>query len=286
MKIGFIGLGVMGAPMARHLLEAGHEVRVFTRTRRKAEELLAKGAVWSDSASGAARGVDLVCTMVGYPEDVEAVYFGDEGVFASVREGTVCIDFTTSAPALARRIARRAEELGAAAVDAPVSGGDKGAREASLSIMAGAEPEVFERARPVLDLVGGNVVLQGPPGSGQTAKLCNQIAIASNMLGVCEALVFAQAGGLNPDTVLESICGGAAGSWSLTNLAPRMLAEDLDPGFYVKHFIKDMRLALEAAWEEGLDLPGLQLALRRYRELEEKGGGDLGTQALIRVYGT
>lgn len=284
LKIGFIGLGVMGAPMAGHLIKAGHELFVYTRTPQKAQPLLEQGAVWCDSASAVAEKVEVVCTMLGFPEDVREVYLGEDGLLESVRDGALLIDFTTSSPSLAREIAKGAAERGASAVDAPVSGGDVGARNAALSIMVGAEPEDFGRAKPFLETLGSNVVLQGPPGSGQTAKLCNQTAIASTMLGVCEAIALARRGGLDPETVLKSIQGGAAGSWTLSNLAPRMLKDDPAPGFYVKHFIKDMRLALETAEAEGLDLPGLRLTLERYRRLEAEGGGDLGTQALIRGY--
>lgn len=284
MKIGFIGLGVMGAPMADHILRNGSELQVHTRTRRKAEPLLEAGAGWCDSPRELAGRCDVVCTMLGFPDDVREVYLGEDGLLASARENALLIDFTTSSPALAREISEAALERGASAVDAPVSGGDVGARNATLSIMVGAEPAAFERARPLFELLGSNVVLQGPPGSGQTAKLCNQTAIASTMLGVCEAIALARRGGLDPETVLKSIQGGAAGSWTLSNLAPRMLEGHLAPGFYVKHFIKDMRLALETAEAEGLELPGLRLTLERYRKLEAEGGGDLGTQALIRGY--
>lgn len=284
MKIAFIGLGVMGNPMARHLLEAGHELCVHSRTPGKAEELLGAGAAWAEGPARAVKGAEVVCTMLGYPEDVREVYFGDGGVISGAEAGALLIDFTTSSPGLAREIAEEAANKGMASVDAPVSGGDRGAREAALSIMVGGSEEGVERAGPVLECVGRQVVHQGPAGSGQMTKLCNQIAIASTMLGVCEALVFARAGGLDPRRVLESIAQGAAGSWSLSNLAPRILEGDLEPGFYVHHFIKDMTLALETAIEEDLDLPGLELALNRYRLLARKGGGKLGTQGLIRVY--
>lgn len=284
MNIAFIGLGVMGGPMAGHLLEDGHSLRVYARTRGKAEDLLAAGAVWNENPAEAVREAEVVCTMLGYPDDVREVYFGGDGVLENAAEAALLIDFTTSSPALAREIAGQASKKGLGSVDAPVSGGDRGAREAALSIMVGGGEADVERARPLLERLGKNVVHQGPPGSGQMTKLCNQIAIASNMLGVCEALVFARAGGLDPRRVLDSIEHGAAGSWSLSNLAPRILDGDLDPGFYVHHFIKDMNLALETAIEEDLDLPGLELALNRYRLLARRGGDRLGTQGLIRVY--
>jgi 3-hydroxyisobutyrate dehydrogenase len=223
--------------------------------------------------------------MLGYPEDVRDICLGEDGVLTRAAPETLLIDFTTSRPDLAREIAVLAENRGLGSVDAPVSGGDRGAREATLSIMAGGSEEDVTRAMPLLQRLGSNVVHQGPAGSGQRTKLCNQIAIASNMLGVCEALVFARAGGLDPRRVLSSIEHGAAGSWSLSNLAPRILDGDLAPGFYVHHFIKDMAMALETAIEENLELPGLELALNRYRLLARQGGEHLGTQGLIELYG-
>ena len=270
--------------MAGHLMADGHTLRVFTRTRSKADPLLEKGAAWCASPAEAVQHAEVVCTMLGYPEDVREVYFGEQGVFSAVPDGAVLIDFTTSSPSLAREIAAKAAEKGLGSVDAPVSGGDTGARQAALSIMLGGETADVDRVRSLLERLGKNVVHQGPAGSGQMTKLCNQIAIASNMLGVCEALVFARAGGLDPNRVLQSIEHGAAGSWSLSNLAPRILDGDLDPGFFVHHFIKDMSMALETAIEENLELPGLELALNRYRLLARQGGEHLGTQGLIRLY--
>ncbi|MCC5850861.1 MAG: NAD(P)-dependent oxidoreductase, partial [Verrucomicrobia bacterium] len=238
--IGFIGTGVMGKSMAGHLLAAGHPLRVYTRTKAKASDLLQKGAVWEDSPGALAANCDIVITIVGMPADVEEVYFGDQGLLANLRKGTVLIDMTTSSPELARRIADAAKEKGGAALDAPVSGGDKGAREAALSIMVGGERSVYDELLPVFKLMGRNIVYQGPAGSGQSCKMCNQVVIASTMIGVCEAMAYAKKSGLDPHTVLESISAGAAGSWALSNLAPRMIEGDFDPGFYVKHFIKDM----------------------------------------------
>jgi 3-hydroxyisobutyrate dehydrogenase len=280
--IGFIGTGVMGGSMAGHLLAAGHTLHITTRTRAKAQGLLDRGARWHESPAALAPGCDTICTMVGFPADVEAVYFGASGLMAASRPGTLLIDFTTSRPDLAARIAAEACSRGLQALDAPVSGGDKGAREATLSIMAGGGKEAFEAALPLFNLVGKRIVHQGPAGSGQHAKMCNQIAIAGNMIGVCEAMAYARQAGLDPEQVLASIASGAAGSWSLANLAPRMLVGDFAPGFYVKHFIKDLGIALEAARAMRLDLPGLELAHRLYRELARTGGAELGTQALIR----
>ncbi len=284
MIIGWIGTGVMGRSMAGHLLSAGHTVRVHNRTRSKADALVVRGATWTATAADAARGADAVCVMVGYPTDVERVILGEGGVLSVMDPDALLIDFTTSSPALAERIAREAGKHGVLALDAPVSGGDLGAREARLSIMAGGTPEAFARAEPLLKPLGTTVVHQGPPGSGQRAKLVNQILIASNMIGVCEALVFALRAGLAPERVLQSVSSGAAASWSLTNLAPRMLKDDLQPGFYVKHFIKDLELALEEARRMHLDLPGLSLARTLYGQLSHMGGDEQGTQALIRAY--
>ena len=279
--IGFIGTGVMGASMAGHLLDAGYPLRVHNRTPSKAEGLVARGAVWADSVAELAAASDVVIAILGYPEDVESVFLGECGAVANARPGTYLVDMTTSRPELACRIADAAEKRGAHALDAPVSGGDRGAREGTLSIMAGGEPQAFEAMRPIFDRMGGNVVHQGAAGSGQRAKLANQLAVAGTMLGVCEAMAYARKAGLDPRTVLRSIENGAAGSWTLSNLAPRMLDGDFAPGFYVKHFIKDLRIAKESA---ELELPGLDLVLSRYETLAESFGGEDGTQALFRLY--
>lgn len=284
IRAGFIGTGVMGKPMAGHLLDAGYSLSVYTRTKERADDLLERGAEWADSPAEAAAGAALVFTMVGYPSDVEATYYGESGVLDAAGRDAVLVDLTTSDPALARRIAVDAAKRGLHALDCPVSGGDVGARNATLSIMCGGESQAFERARPLLDLMGKNVVLQGPAGSGQATKMCNQIAIASGMLGVCEAMAYAEKSGLDPESVLTSIEHGAAGSWSLSNLAPRMIRGDYAPGFYVEHFIKDMRIAEESAKNAGLEAPGLALALRMYERLAEQGGARQGTQALYRLY--
>jgi len=282
--IAFIGLGVMGQSMAGHLLKAGYGLRIYTRTRSKAQALLDAGAVWCDSAGDAASDADAVITIVGFPPDVEEVYLGKDGILARAKKGTLLIDMTTSSPPLAKRLAEAAVARGCVSLDAPVSGGDLGAREARLSIMVGAEPSAFEAALPLFEIMGKNVVLQGPPGSGQYTKMCNQIAIANGMLGVCESLAYACKAGLDPETVLKSISAGAAGSWSLTNLAPRILNGDFQPGFFVKHFIKDMQIAIESAEAMGLDLPGLKQAKKLYDQLAANGGEDLGTQGLFKLY--
>jgi 3-hydroxyisobutyrate dehydrogenase len=282
--LGFIGTGVMGAGMAGHLLDAGYPLHIYTRTRAKAEDLMQRGAGWKDSPGELARGCDVIITIVGFPQDVEEVYFGEEGIFSTLRPGTTVIDMTTTSPTLAERIDEAARERGASALDAPVSGGDRGAREATLSIMVGGDEAVFNAMRPILEVLGKNIVRQGPAGAGQHTKLCNQIAIAAGMIGVCEALAYAEHAGLDPQTVLQSIGSGAAASWSLSNLGPRMIARDFRPGFFVRHFVKDMTLALDSSRELGLDTPGLELALEMYRRLLDEGDGALGTQALFKLY--
>lgn len=284
-NVGFIGLGVMGRSMAAHLLEGGHPLFLYNRTREKARPLLERGAQWADSPAQMASFCSVIFTIVGFPQDVEEVYLGPEGLLTAARPGTLFVDMTTSSPSLAIRISEVAAARGAAALDAPVSGGDRGAREATLSIMVGGDAQAFERALPYLRLLGRTIVHQGPPGSGQACKLCNQIVIAGTMIGVCEALAFARQSGLNPDLVLQSIGSGAAASWTLQNLAPRILAGQFEPGFFVKHFIKDMRLALAWAEQKGLDLPGLRTVLSRYEALAARDGGEnLGTQGLYLLY--
>ena len=282
--LGFIGIGVMGKSMAGHLLEAGYPLHIHTRTKTKAEELLGKGAVWHGSVREVAKASRILFTIVGFPPDVEEIYLGEDGILSNVAVGTILVDMTTSSPSLARTIAEKAESCGCHSLDAPVSGGDTGARQARLSIMVGGERGAYDAVLPLLQLMGKNIVYQGPAGSGQHCKMCNQIAIAANMLGVCEALAYASTSGLDPDTVLKSISAGAAGSWSLTHLAPRMLAGNFEPGFYVKHFIKDMTIAAASAKAMGLTTPGLDLARDMYEKLQAQGGGDKGTQALFKLY--
>ncbi|MDA7524782.1 NAD(P)-dependent oxidoreductase [Verrucomicrobia bacterium] len=282
--IGFIGIGVMGRSMAGHLLNAGYPLHVHNRTQAKAQDLLDKGAQWQDSPGKVAAVSDVIITIVGFPNDVEAVYLGDDGILTNARPGSTVIDMTTSCPDLAQKIAEQAKIKGISSFDAPVSGGDIGAREARLSIMVGGDVEVFEKIKPLFEIMGKNIVLQGPAGSGQHTKMCNQIAIASGMMAISEAMAYARKSGLKPETVLKSIESGAAGSWSLTNLAPRVLKEDFAPGFFVKHFIKDMKIAIGSAENMGLDLPGLQLAKQLYEKLADRGCEDDGTQALFKLY--
>ncbi|GGD89130.1 NAD(P)-dependent oxidoreductase [Paenibacillus nasutitermitis] len=282
--VGFIGIGVMGKSIVRNLMKAGYSLHVSSRTKSKAEDILQEGACWHDQPAEVAKHADVVMTMLGYPHDVEDVYYGEQGLLKHAAPDSVFVDLTTSSPELAVRLEQSARERDCFSLDAPVSGGDIGAREAKLSIMVGGSEEVFQRIRPIFEAIGTNIVYQGPAGAGQHTKMCNQIAIAANMLGVCEALRYAEKAGLDPDTVLKSIGSGAAGSWSLNNLAPRMIAGDFEPGFYVKHFIKDMGIALESAEAMGLEAHGLSLAKSLYERLAQAGEADSGTQALYKLY--
>ncbi len=283
-KIGFVGLGVMGRSMASNLMKAGFQLTVYNRTKASADALVAAGATWADCPADVMRASDAVITIVGYPKDVEQVYFGENGLFEGFSDHKMVIDMTTSSPILAAKIGPKAEELGGEALDAPVSGGDVGARDAKLSIMVGGKESTFEKAVPLFAAMGKEWKLQGAWGAGQHTKMANQIAIASNMMGVCEALAYARKAGLNPETVLNSISGGAAGSFSLSNLGPRMLKGDFKPGFYVKHFIKDMGIAIECAREMNIELSGLELANKLYKQLAERGCENDGTQALFKIY--
>ncbi|AHC41918.1 MULTISPECIES: NAD(P)-dependent oxidoreductase [Bacillus] len=282
--VGFIGLGVMGNSMASHILKAGYPVLVYTRTKQKAEEILNKGAVWQETVKDLSEKADIIITMVGYPSDVEEIYLGESGILRHAKEGAFVIDMTTSKPSLAKKIAEKAKEKSIHALDAPVSGGDIGARNGTLAIMAGGEKEAFEACLPLFSVMGENIQYQGPAGSGQHTKMCNQIAIAAGMVGVAEAMAYAEKSGLNPEQVLKSITTGAAGSWSLSNLAPRMLKGDFAPGFYVKHFIKDMGIALEEAELMGEEMPGLALAKSLYDKLSAQGEENSGTQSIYKLW--
>lgn len=284
--VGFIGTGVMGAAMAGHLIDAGHSLQVYNRSREKAEPLIARGAAWCDTPASAATGADIVITMVGFPSDVESVYLAPGGVVECAAPGSLLIDMTTSSPALARRIHKAAAARGVDALDAPVSGGDVGARNATLTIMAGGSEAAFERALPLFEAMGRTYTRHGEAGSGQHCKMANQIAIAASMLGLAECLAYARAAGLDPARVIETLSGGSAQTWSLSNYGPRVLAGDFAPGFYVKHFVKDLRIALVEAESAGLKLPGLELAKRLYESLADGGGSELGTQALWLLYGS
>lgn len=283
-QIGFIGIGVMGSSMVKNLLKAGYQVTVYTRTKEKANEVIEAGAKWASTIKELAHQSEVVITMVGYPSDVREVYLSDNGLFQHLNKESICIDMTTSSPSLAQELEELGKKLDIYCIDAPVSGGDIGAKNGTLSIMVGGARETFEKVMPILESVGTNIVYQGSAGSGQHTKMCNQIAIASNMMGVCEALIYAKKSGLDPEVVLRSIHSGAAGSWSLSNLAPRIVKEDFAPGFYIKHFIKDMKIAVEEANKMGISLPGLETSLNLYLSLDEKGYSENGTQALIKYW--
>jgi 3-hydroxyisobutyrate dehydrogenase len=280
-RVGWIGTGVMGLSMCGHIVDAGYRVTVHSRTKERAEPLVAKGATWADTPAEVAAASDVVFGIVGFPHDVRAVYLGDGGALGTAAPGSVIVDMTTSEPALAIEIYEAAKAKGVAAVDAPVSGGDIGARNAALSIMVGGDADAVERVRPLFEVMGKTIIREGGPGAGQHTKLVNQILIATGMIGVCEALLYAYKAGLDLEKVLEAVAGGAAGSWSLSNYGPRMLAGNFDPGFVVEHFVKDMAIALAEARRMNLSLPGLALAQQLYVALMAQGGGRKGTHSLV-----
>ena len=282
-NISWLGTGVMGFPMATHLLQAGYEMRVFSRTRAKAEKLLEMGAQWADSPSEAAEASQVVLSMLGYPEEVEETLLGENGVRDALGAGGIVVDMTTSSPDLALRIAREMERKKCFALDAPVSGGDVGAKNASLAIMCGGAREVFEQALPILKVLGERIRWFGEAGSGQRVKMANQILIASTMIGTVESLLYAQRSNLDLSQVIDLIGRGAAGCWSLNQLGPRMVRGDWAPGFYIKHFIKDMGIAMEDSKRMGLDLKGLELAMSFYEMAREENYEEDGTQALFKV---
>jgi 3-hydroxyisobutyrate dehydrogenase len=279
-RLGWIGTGVMGKSMCSHLITAGFPMAIHTRTRDKAEELLARGASWADTPRDVAQNADVIFSIVGFPDDVRACMLGENGALAGSKPGNVLVDMTTSQPSLAIEIAEEAARKGVVSIDAPVSGGDVGAREARLSIMIGGDHDTVISLKPCWEAMGKTWVLQGGPGAGQHTKMVNQTLIASNMIGVCEALLYAHRAGLDLPTVMESVASGAAGSWSLSNLGPRIIAGNFDPGFFVEHFIKDMGIALDEAKRMGLALPGLALAEQLYISVKSVGWGKRGTHAL------
>jgi 3-hydroxyisobutyrate dehydrogenase/2-hydroxy-3-oxopropionate reductase len=283
-NIGFIGAGVMGKSMIRNLIKNGFTVSFYTRTKAKALDLIDEGVAWCDSAAACAAGKDAVITIIGYPKDVEETYFGEGGIIAAADPGTLLIDMTTSSPQLAVRIREAAAAAGKRALDAPVSGGDTGARAGTLSIMVGGSKADYEDALPVFQAMGTTIIYEGGAGCGQHTKMANQIAIAGCVAGVSEAIAYAGRTGLDVQTMFDSISKGAAGSWQLTNNGQKMIDHNYDPGFFIKHFIKDMKIAVEEAKEAGLDIPVTDLVLSAYRKLEDEGLGDLDTQALIKYY--
>jgi 3-hydroxyisobutyrate dehydrogenase len=280
-RVGWIGTGVMGRWMCQHLITKGYAATVYNRSRDKARPLLDAGAAWADTPKAVAERSDVVFAIVGFPKDVREVFLGGQGALAGSRPGTVLVDMTTSEPSLAREIYDAAKARGVASVDAPVSGGDVGARNAALSIMVGGDAEAVEAVRPLLECLGKTIVHQGPAGAGQHTKMVNQVLIATNMIGVCEALLYGYKAGLDLPTVLQSVGGGAAASWSLNNLGPRIIKRDFEPGFFVEHFLKDMGIALDEARRMNLALPGLALANQLYQAVKAQGYGHKGTQALM-----
>ena len=284
-RIGWIGTGVMGRSMCGHLISKGYKATIYSRTRDKAADLVAKGAEWAASPREVAEKSDVVFSIVGFPADVREVILGPKGALAGAKPESVIVDMTTSEPSLAREIDAAAKAKGLFSLDAPVSGGDIGARNAALSIMVGGETAVVEAIRPLFECMGKSIIHQGPVGSGQHTKMVNQILIAGTMLGLAEALSYARRSGLNPATVLESVGGGAAASWSLANLAPRVLRDDFAPGFFIEHFVKDLRIALDEAQSLGLELPTVAAAERAYAALADGGHARSGTQAIVHAYG-
>jgi len=280
IHIGWIGTGVMGKSMCKHIQDAGYRISVYNRTRSKAEELLTKGATWAQSPREVARESDITFTIVGYPKDVYDVYFEENGILSGAKKNSTVVDMTTSQPSLSREIYKKAKEKGVYALDAPVSGGDVGAREARLSIMIGGDKDVVEYLHPLFQLMGKNIAYMGPAGAGQHTKMCNQILIATTMIGVVESLLYGYKAGLDLDEVVSAIGAGAAGCWSINNLGPRIIKRNFDPGFFVEHFVKDMGIALDEARRMSLALPGLALAHQLYVALVAQGKGKLGTHAL------
>lgn len=282
-NVGFIGAGVMGKSMIRNLMKKGFQVTVYSRTKSKAEDIIAEGAIWRDSAAECAKGQDVIITIVGFPKDVEETYFGEKGIIANSEDNAILIDMTTSSPKLAAKIYDEAKAVGKHALDAPVSGGDSGAKAGTLSIMIGGDKEFFEKASLFLKL-WAPILFMKVRRMRQHTKMANQVALTGCIAGVCEAITYAKKTGLDIQTMLDSISAGAAGSWQMSNMAPRMLKGDFDPGFFIKHYIKDMNIATEEGREAGADLSISEAVLAIYKDLEAKGLGDLGTQALLKHY--
>jgi 3-hydroxyisobutyrate dehydrogenase len=284
--IGWIGTGVMGASMCGHLLSAGHRLTIFNRTREKALHLLERGAVWADTPKAVAQQSDTIFTMVGFPDDVNEVILGHQGVLAGAKAGDTVVDMTTSSPDLARSIYRQCAEKDVRALDAPVSGGDIGAREATLAIMVGGEPPVFQAVKPLFEIMGRTIALLGGAGAGQHTKMTNQILIAGTMIGVVESLLYAERAGMDAHRTIDIIGQGAAGSWSINNLGRKIAESDFSPGFFIKHFVKDMGIALQEASRMRLSLPGLALVNQFYMAAMAMGWENMGTQGLYQVLAT
>lgn len=282
--IGFIGVGVMGKSMVRNLMKAGYEVSIYTRTKSKVEDVIGEGALWCDDVASCVKNKDIVMSIVGYPKDVEEVYFGKQGIIQNAKKGSILIDLTTSSPQLAKKIYEEAKAYGLSSLDAPVSGGDVGAKNATLSIMVGGNEDTYHQVLPIFECLGKTIHYTGEAGNGQHTKMANQIALSGAIAGVCEAMTYASSNGLDVQNMLDCISSGAAGSWQMTNMAPRILDGDFAPGFFIKHFIKDLQIADDEAKKNGISLEMMEQVLKMYETLAKKGLGDLGTQALVKFY--
>lgn len=285
-QIGFIGTGVMGASIVRNMIKQGLNVNIYNRTKSKTDELIKEGAVWQETPAAITEASDIIFTMVGFPKDVETIYFNENGIFSKDITDKIIVDLTTSTPTLAEKIAVKANELGGIALDAPVSGGDLGAKNGTLTIMVGGDQAAYEKVLPIFKTFGKTFTLQGESGKGQHTKMANQIMIAGTMTGITEMMVYANKAGLDLDKVIETLSGGSAANWSLSNYSPRILKENYSPGFFVKHFIKDLKIALDEAEKMNLDLPATKLATDLYEKLANKGFENDGTQALIKLWWT
>ncbi len=283
-KIGFIGVGVMGRGMVLNLSKAGYDLSIYTRSKNKVEDIISNKIKWCDNIEQCCKDKDVIMTMVGFPSDVEDVYFSEKGIINSIKENTILIDFTTSSPLLAQKIYNKAKEKGSASLDCPVSGGDIGAINGTLSIMAGGDKNIFDQVKPILETLGTNINYVGNAGNGQHTKMANQIALAGALAGTCEAITYAKSVNLDPKLMLQCISSGAAGSWQLSNNGPKILTNDFTPGFYIKHYIKDMKIAREVNATNDLDLEVLDIVLKMFETLQTNGDEDLGTQALIKYY--
>lgn len=283
-QIGFIGVGIMGKSMVRNLMKAGYDLHIYARTKSKVEDVISEGAVFHESISDCVKGCEAVITIVGFPRDVEEVYFDEGNILDSAEEGAYLIDMTTTSPQIAEKLYEEGKKRGFHVLDAPVTGGDQGAREGTLSILVGGDREDYETCHELFEAMGTNINYEGKAGCGQHCKLANQIMIAGTLSGVCEALTYVKEKGLDPDTFIRSVSSGAAGSRQFDTFAPKIIAGDYEPGFFIKHFIKDMKLALIEANRSGLDLGMLSQVLANYEELEAEGCGELGTQALMKFY--
>ena len=280
-RVGWIGTGVMGLSMCGHLQAKGYPTTIYSRTKSRAQSLVDKGAAWADTPAAVAAASDVIFTIVGLPSDVREVYFGGKGILSAGRKGAITVDMTTTEPSLAREIYESAKAKGISAIDAPVSGGDVGAKAATLSIMVGGDKDAVEKVMPMFQAMGKNIVHQGGAGTGQHTKMCNQIVLSGTIIGVCESLLYGYKAGLDLDTMLSSVSKGAAQCWILDNLAPKMVKRNFDPGFFVEHFEKDLGIVLDESKRMGISMPGLALVRQFYVALKAQGHGRLGYHALL-----